>query len=365
MPIHSDSPLFVDALSWIKKKHMTRLRPFFALDPYLAYIVNIDFSTPGPAPRVISRKSTLDKHREEIRTELVEPLFDRPGLKVQYEANCWQHRKDNAYCCVEFHRKRIEKVPARDLKAALEEFRSDWKKALRGACFPFDWIIDRRDPVAKEQAELDERLARFRKEIQRRKDEAVSNRELNPIVEEWDAMEGWAEIQNKDLAWAHRLSEAGNEIKRQYILDMCKVPLLLMMEWARGKPGRHPKEFNVLVYHIIKKCTHWKFDKYHKYIMRKDGQHRLMTDWKFAMFLLLDAHVHVHEFPELTQFISRNRRTPATRALANMQIWLLNIRKNFPPLHGWPMNREGVPLPETGFRKLIVKPDGGLKGIHL
>jgi len=365
MKKQSNSPLFSDVLVWIKKECMGSLRPFFALDQYLTYILNIDFSGQGPAPRVISRKSTLDKRREEIRTELVEPLFNLPGLKVRFEANCQQHRKDNAYCCVEFYRKRIEKAPAQNLEAILEEFQSDWQRALPGAAFPFAWIIDHRDPAAKEQEDLDKRMAEFEEKIRRRKDEATSIPELDPIEEEWDAMKGWTRIQNNHLAWAHRLAEAENEIKRQYVLDVCKMPLLLIMKSARAKRGRHPKEFNVLVYHIIKKCTHWKFDKDHKHIMRKDGQHRLKTDWKLVMFLLLDLHIHRHELPELARFISRHKKDRAAVAFRALQAWLLNIRKNFPAIHGWSMNKEGFPIPETGFRKLIVTKSGGLKGVQL
>ena len=386
---HSDSPLLAEVLSWVKKKDMGRLRTLFVLDPYLAYITNIDFSTPGPAPRIISRKSTLDKRREEIRTEVVKPLFNQPSLNVRFEANCRRHRKDNAYCCLEFHRKRIEKIPGRGLEAALEEFRSDWQLVLSGARFPFSWIIDHRDPAAKEQAELDNRMAHFVEEIRRRKDEAESIRDLDPIVEELDAMEGWTEIQNKNLAWAHILAKAENELKRQYVLDVCKAQLLPMMKWARAKPGRHPKEFNVLVYHVIKKCTHRKFDRQGKPIMREvawkrlarthaeyrndpglnpDGTprserlHRLVTDWKLVMFLLLDLHVHEHDFPEFARFLSRHKKERASVALRTLQAWLLNISKNFPSALGWIFPRG---LQETGFRKLIVTEDGGLKGIRL
>jgi hypothetical protein len=290
---------------------------------------------------------------------------------------------------VDFHRKRLRKAPARDLEAVLEGFLADWKIALPSARFPFGWIIEHRDPVAKEQAELDKRMTQFGTEIQRRVREAASIRELDPIAEEEDAMRGWTEIQNKDLAWAHRLAEAENEIKRRYVLDVCERSLLWMMRWARGKPGRHPKEFNVLVYHIIKKCTRRKLDRHGKPIMREvawkkrarthaeyrndpgfnqkgtpktEKLHRLVTDWKLVMFLLLDLHVHKHEFPELAQFISRHKKDRADVVLRALQAWLLNIRKNFPSALGWIFPRG---LQETGFRKLIVTEDGGLKGIRL
>lgn len=98
---------------------------------------------------------------------------------------------------------------------------------------------------------------------------------------------------------------------------------------------------------------------------RKDGQHRLETDWKLVLFLMLDTHVHRHKLPEVARFVSHHRKEPAAFTLRKMQAWLLDIRKNFPPMHGWTMNKEGVLRPETGFRKLIVMADGTLRYIQL
>ena len=79
-------------------------------------------------------------------------------------------------------------------------------------------------------------MARFDAEIRLRYAEA-SVREVDLIVEENEAMEGWTKIQNKHLAWAHRLTEAVNVIKQHYVLDVCERPLLWMMKWARGNPA--------------------------------------------------------------------------------------------------------------------------------
>jgi hypothetical protein len=261
---------------------------------------------------------------------------------------------------VEFYRKHLEKIPAADLKKTLRDFQRDLKNAAPGVKFPFSWIVNDQNPVASELAELNERMAKFERGMPELAS-TLSVKELDTPIAQKEMMEA----ENRDLLWASDLAKALDERKRRYVLDRC-AQLLATMKWAQGKPGRHPKEFNVLVYHIIKRCTHWKIDWKRRasgldpYKRRKDGQHRLETDWKLVMFLLLDLHVHQHKLPEVARFISRHKKEPASMALRKMQAWLLNIRKNFPPMHGLTMNTEGVPRPETGFRKLIVGDDGRL-----
>lgn len=339
MNIISDSPLFSELLSHLRKGRANQLAPHFPSESYIAL-------------------------REEIHTDIVLPLFCEPALNVRFEAVSRRHRRDNAYCCVDYHRKLIKKAGARDLEPLLKDFRSDWDAALPGARFPFGWIIDRRDPAAKRQAEVDDHAARIQAEIQQHVAKA-SIWEVGQLAEESDAIDGWKRIHGKHLEWGHSLAEAKREIMRQYVLDVCKEKapgLLWLMKWARGKPGRHPKEFNVLVYHIIKRCTRRKYDKNRNPRMRKDGQHRLETNWDLVVALLLDIHMNKHELPELARFIARNRRRRTSVAVRNLKGWLLNVRKNFPPIRGWAFQQgfDGV-----GLRKIIVSENGGLKGIHL
>ena len=131
---------------------------------------------------------------------------------------------------------------------------------------------------------------------------------------------------------------------------------------SRGKPGRHPKPFNVLVYHLINKCTYRRFDENQYYIYHKDGQHKLKKDWKLILFLILDIHCREIKLPEIEKFISRNKNKPAREALKILKEKLLNIYKNFPRLDGWAFERE---IAETGYRKLTVNDDGTLKSIWL
>jgi hypothetical protein len=373
----SDSPLLSTLVSWVEKKDTEHLRDFFPLGAYSTwervrggkfkeapYIIQVVFAADGP--RVVSRKSNLDERRGAIQAILAD-LYLHPGLNVRFEPDCRRHRKDNAYSCVEYHQKRLKKIPVSELKNALREFQSDFGAAAPGCPFPFSWILNDENPVAKEMDELNKRILQIETEELRLASSVASVKELDGLIAEEDMLE-W---KRRDLKWADDLARAVGERKRHYVLDVC-TRLLWMMKWARGKPGRHPKEFNVFVYHVIKECTSWKFDWKRRaaglsdpYKYRRDDQHRLETEWKLVLFLMLDTHVHQHKLPELARFISIHRKEPAATALRKMQAWLLNIRKNFPPMHGWTMNKGGVPRPKTGFRKLTVGADGSLKGVSL
>lgn len=298
--------------------------------------------------------------KEEIHSDIVLPLFRRPALNVRFEAVSRRHRRDNSYCCVEYHRKLIKRASAQDLEALLKDFKSDWDAALPGSRFPFDWIIAHRDPGARRQAEINEQARRYEEEINRLAKEAPIG-ELDQLIQELDEKEDWKRNQDEQLARAHWFADARRELWRQYVLDIT-ARFLLIMKWARGKPGRHPKEFNVLVYHIIKRCTRRKYGKDQKPRMRKDGQHRLETNWDLIVAVLLDIHMNMHEFPELARFIARNKRRRTAVAVRNLKAWLLNIRKNFPPIKGWAF-RQG--FDGVGLHKLIVTDNGDFKGVKL
>ena len=379
MPKASNSPLFKDVISWLEKKNVARLRAFFPLGTYrtwereylgghfkdVPYTTRVEFTAEGP--RVIYRKSILDELRGAIRKELAEPLFLSPGLNVRFEAEIRRRRQDNAYCCLEFYRRQLARVRGADLETCLCAFKEDFHAALPGARFPFSWMIDHRDPAAKEWDELEKHKADFNRRInQEFQGSAVS---LDELAERDGAAQRAFQRKAKDLAWVSDMA-LSRGLKRTYALHYCEW-LLTILKFNRGKPGRHPKEFNVLVYHVIRKCTGRKLDWKRRAaglscdVMRKDGQHRLETDWKLVTFLLLDLHIHTHRIPEIARFIASHKREPAPAVFKKMQAWLLNIRKNFPPIHGWPMNKEGFPEPETGFRKLAVTEDGRLRFIRL
>lgn len=366
-------------VNWVEKKDVRRLRVFFPLGTYrtwerehlggklkdIPYTTRINFTDDGP--RVIYRRSRLDELRDTVRKDLVEPLFMMPSLALRSESNPGRHRKSNAYCCMEFYRRQLAKARPSDLESILRAFREDFGSALPDARFPFSWMIDHRDPAAKESDELEKHRADFNRRVnQELQGSAVS---LDELAERNEAAQSAFQRRAKDLVWVSDMA-LSRGLKRTYALHYCEW-LLAVLRFSRGKPGRHPKEFNVLVYHIIKKCTHFKLSRKRQaagldaYIMRTDGQHRLETDWRLVIFLLLDLHLHAYGIPEVARFVASHRREPAPAAFKKMQAWLLNIRKNFSPFHGWPMNKEGYPEPETGFRKVAVTAEGGLRSIRL
>ena len=162
------------------------------------------------------------------------------------------------------------------------------------------------------------------------------------------------QISKESRSLGQKVDMAIELIKR--ILDWLKI--------SRGKPGRHPKPFNVFVYHLINKCTKYKIDHSRTpvYFFRKDGQRKLERNWKLILFLILDTHLNVHPLPELEEFIFIHKKTPAPEALKILKKKLWNTYKNFPPLEGWPVVRKSF---ETGFRKLIAKDDGRLEIVTL
>jgi hypothetical protein len=98
------------------------------------------------------------------------------------------------------------------------------------------------------------------------------------------------------------------------------------------------------------------------YILRKDGQHRLETNWRLLIFLLLEIHLHSVHVREVADFIRLYAKRPAETALRALTTDLRDRYKNFPPKQGWSFRRKAD---ETGFRKIIVTDDGMLRIITL
>jgi len=175
-------------------------------------------------------------------------------------------------------------------------------------------------------------------------------------------IKSWRERDNE----MKKLEDRYDRLKKErYTLDQIIETSERILNWlktARGKPGRHPKPFNVLVYHLINKRTKRKVDENRNPVYHKDGQHKLERDWKLILFLILDIHLHRKELPELRKFISENKNKSAHKALRALKEKLWNTYKNFPPLEGWPFPRKAY---ETGFRKLIVADDGRLHIVSL
>ncbi len=345
-------PLFETIVEWIGHKRVHQLRAFFSLRDYSTWI------------RVKHKKYwsliNLGDLYAEISTNLLDPLYWKRGVAIQDQDNCREHRRDNLFCCVEYHRSRIRRAAAKDFESAVKEFRADFQRAAPGAAFP-NWIIDGSDPLAGEIARLEEKNREFQERIRQTVlDTPVKLLNGDEVYENLEAWEKCITDEKRDIMKASTKILSPNS-RRKYALGFCDS-LLSMMKFARGKRGRRHQPFNVLVYRLIMLQTRWRLDKNRNYVFRKDGQHRLETDWRLIIFLLLDIHLHQQTFPELEQFLAPLKKEPAEKGLKKMQTWLLNIYKNFPALDGCPFERK---IPEAGFRKLIVSGDGRLKAIRL
>ncbi|MBE3109986.1 MAG: hypothetical protein IMZ46_05640, partial [Acidobacteria bacterium] len=118
--------------------------------------------------------------------------------------------------------------------------------------FP-SWLIDGRDPLAEELGELEKKQADLNAAWQQfAKDNipAVWDDEMEDTEDE-----SWAlKQQKKDAEWARGQWVASSAGKQRYAIYFCDQ-LLWRLKFARGKRGRQPKPFNVLVYHLIKMST--------------------------------------------------------------------------------------------------------------
>lgn len=237
--------------------------------------------------------------------------------------------------------------------------------------FPFSWMLDSQE-LSEEEKNIRTKVRSLRqegiqKELKRLNEEMAENEQrresfIDDIIEQI-LTEKWRRIYNeigKKKIKIDRLKKKGYILSQK--LDMSIVLSERILSWlkiARGKPSSHPKPFNVFVYHVINKCTHWKINENRKHVFHKTGkrkgQHKLERDWKLILYLILDIHIHRKELPYLRKFISENKNKSAHEALKLLKekLWW-NIYKNFPQLDGWPFSRK---IDETGFRKLIVNDD--------
>ena len=349
----------------------------------------------------------LSKLRAEIQAELIDPLFMKAGVNIKDEDDIPKHRNDNLVCCDEYflrELKRIKKKGSRDeLFLILEEFRSCYKKIVSAtnkkshAGLPFSWMFDcprSNVPLLK----LDELILQKEK-IKAEFEKSYDNFLDNPILyNPFDyGREKKKAVKRQEELW-RALSEVSEkidqiklekfarefEVDRNINLAVQQIQRHLMsIKAARGKRGRRLDPFNVLIYHLINKCTRWKLDENRKYVYRKgfyklekceNGQNRLVKsdrggrqyrlekNWKLILFLVLDIHFHIKKLQKIEEFISQHKNKPADEALRNLKQKLLDIYKNYPPLDGWPFPYK---TDETGFRKLIIKDDGSLKIVRL
>jgi hypothetical protein len=342
-----------------------------------------------------SHKKSLPKLRTEIHAELVDPLFIKAGVNIKDEDDIQKHRKDNLVCCYAYFLRELKRIKKKEsqkeLFPILKEFHSCYKKIISAANkkghvdLPFSWMFDclrSNVPLLK----LSERIT------QKEKEKVDIEKSLENCLDKF-----FIDEERRDELWRtlSEVSEEIDQIKLEKIarefevdrnIDLGVRGIQAQLTWikmARGKRGRQLDPFNVLVYHLIKKCTWWKYDGdrkpvYHKgfYKLEKgeneqvrlvrsnrgERLHRLEKNWNLILFLILDIHLHMKELPKIKKFIFQHKNKAADEALRNLKQKLLDIYKNFPPPDGYPFEYR---IEETGFKKLIVTDDGRLKIISL
>jgi hypothetical protein len=363
-----DSPQFSELLFWLKKKDIQELQRFFPLRAWMrrTLVPNVDgmLREKSVEKRFYWEKIKYKKYlsyidldvlRAKLKSELIDPLFLKPGLNIKDEDDAYRHRKDNLFSLTEILYRDL-KDESKDLQKTIADYHRDVQKFLPGIGTPLRWVFGKTD--SQKEHELRRNIEKLSEEI-----EKISKacRKLNDNILD-RAFHDWrVRLDRRDEDFLAKRYVELPEIKRMMAINEVGG-ILAYLRAARGKPGRHPKPFNVFVYHLINKCTRRKWDKNRRYIFRRDGQHRLERDWNLILFLLLDVHVHQTELPELERFISKNARRPVLEVLQILKKRLWDIYKNFAPHEGWSFPRR---LDETGFRKLVVGDDGRLQIIQL
>jgi hypothetical protein len=321
-----------------------------------------------------------------IHSELVDPLFLKKAVNIKDEDSCLKHRKNNLFCCLQYFIRELssKRNDHEGFNSILKEFQTTYQNIVLAAnknakvdpFFSRIWGFDVNEPgimmsqLNKECDQIKETEALLKAEINSAKE---SDKEFYGFMEEkwteWNkCLEKRGEIEDKiERLKMDRKRKMGRKIV--FIDEVLKS----LVESARGKPGRHPKPFNVLTYHLINECTRWKIDPRKRrrgknpYAYRKDGKHRgehkFERDWRLVIYLLLDIHLFSAELPEIQRFIDKHGKKPADKALKTLKNILWNSYKNFPPKDGWSFPRKAIA--ETGFRKLIVNNDGRLQIVRL
>ncbi len=314
-----NSPLFIDVVNAVKKGDRTQVEEFLGLNP--------------------RAWPDIKKKKREIIRELIDPLYMKKGIDVQDEDNPSRHAKANLYCRLELLLRELCKIEKDNqaqesqFERSILSFHRDWRRLAPGAAEPFAWALAK--PKNNAERMIQYKIDKIEAEIEK----------FNNILDnqvKWDIyvedlyfrqqqreknLAGLKENARQFLVWRIKLAKIINQIEKS---------MIPYFKLARGKRGKHPHPYNVLVYHLIRKATRWKLDRKRNYVLRKDGQHRLKTDWPLVIFLLLDIHFHSTRIPELIKFIGTHAKQPAEKAMRTLKNNLLSRYKNFRPIDGWP-----------------------------
>jgi len=324
MLFNSNAPQYNTLLAWINDKKIKKIS-YWKLFP----LKDPDTWIRKKHNKYYSRID-LSKIRKELDRDLIDPLFKRKGINVKYEANPYEHREDNLYCCFEATLKDLKAIQKKGFcekfEKVLYRLKSNCYKIAPEAFKPFSLFLN----SSVEYPGIPNKLKEEYRELEEKRDKIVERMEElqeELLKNEYRIKENQIEEIEDNYSKSIRKYSSENKNIEDTIFLVNRI--LKYLKTARGKPGRRPKPFNVFVYHIINKCTSWKLDKDRKYIYREDGQHKLERD-----------------------FISKHKKTPAKEALKELTIKLRDIYGNFPGKDGWPFQKR---IYETGFRKLIIK----------
>jgi hypothetical protein len=352
--LRRNSPLFSELLSWVKNDDPRALKFFFrSLDnPRLNLPKLIKIYAPIEDRKIEIHR--IDFSFEGIKKRLFEPLFIKKEINVRDEDAPLKHLKDNLFYRTKDFVDKLKKDP-KDYNKILIEYKKDFLKLAPGAKFPFDvFLTPPPESTLELRKKLDALLAK-KEAIDSRIDYLLKNELINPQYYQ----ELSQEIEN--LKKKRRIKEMFLSPDYLYstLLDQAKS-FLDYISFARGEPGRHPKPFNVFIYHLINRFTFWKSKNGKKFYL-KDGRRRLERYWEYILIYLLKFHT-LKNLPELDKFIRQNKSKPALAAVRLLRKRLWDLYKNFPQMEGRVTERR---LLKTGFWKLYVDNNGQLRIISL
>ncbi|MBD3203710.1 hypothetical protein GF327_05405 [Candidatus Woesearchaeota archaeon] len=325
----------------------------------------------------------IDKKREEIKTELIEPLFERDReINIKFESAIERHKKDNLFCCMENARKKLDKIYKDGIFEkfipTIEELKSNCDQIAPEAFNPFKLFLDpgkenlknpqwhkikykelkeERNKIADKLADLydDHEQIKRQKRTSNANDNKIANIEKNIKILKEKYSQLSDQIDEQDINCYL------SDITHSDIDEAAKVKLALKLveinlntlKFTRMKPGRSPKRFNVFVYHLINKFTKWKRDENRKYLFHSNGKHKLERDWDLIVFLLIDSYIQFPRyFAEMNAFFEKNKNKPAKDAIKVLKVKLRDIYRNFPD------KKDGsefskYPL-KAGYKKLTI-----------
>lgn len=146
------------------------------------------------------------------------------------------------------------------------------------------------------------------------------------------------------------------------VIEFLEMKKSFFKEWGRRKSGGcPPKPFNVFLYHLVNKLTHWKYDKNRKLLLGKNRKPKLERDWKLILFMLLWIHFHKFSFKELEDFIIKNQNKSLLKTLSSLRKKIQREYSNFRPMRGefFPTDIDGVGyrftrITDKGYRFILL-----------